>query len=398
LESHCQAGTFSALEKALKTMTPDEVIDEIKRSGLAGRGGAGFPTGLKWQFTRDAVETPKYVICNFDESEPGTFKDRVLMEGDPFRVIEGIIISGYAAGANQGYIFIRGEYPEAEQLLLEAINRLFDAGLLGDLILDTSFNFDLTVRRSAGAYICGEETALFEAIEGNRGYPRTKPPFPTTDGLFGKPTAINNVETLALVPDIVLNGGAWLRQWGSEKSTGLKLFCLSGNVNQPGVVEAPYGITVRQLVEDFGGGFTGKPQAILMGGASGGLMPPKYFDTPITNEALDPLNLPIGSGVVMVLNQDVNLLEVLKTLAYFFVHETCGQCVPCRIGTRQVHKLLEKISLGNGSSDDIDRLHDLCVMMRDSSMCGLGLTAPNPILSSLEYFRDSYEDFIQKAS
>ncbi len=395
LDAQRADGAFTALERALRVISPEGVIEEVKNSGLSGRGGAGFPTGLKWQFTRNASGTPKYVVCNFDESEPGTFKDRTVVQGDPFRVLEGILITGYAVGAEQGYIFVRGEYPEATRVLQEAIGKLHAAGLLGERILESDFNFDITVRRSAGAYICGEETALFEAIEGNRGYPRTKPPFPTTHGLFGKPTAINNVETLALVPDIVLNGGAWLGQWGTEKSPGIKLFCLSGHVNQPGVVEAPYGLTVRQLIEQFGGGFQGEPQAILMGGAAGGLLHPDYFDTPLTNEALNPLSAPIGSGVVMVFNQDVNLLKVLKTVASFFVHETCGQCVPCRVGTRQVYKLLDKIEGGNGTQEDLAKLEHLCATMRNIGLCGLGQTAPNPILSSLKYFRNTYNSLIQ---
>lgn len=390
LDEHRSNGAFKAFEKALREMTPEEVIEQVKISGLSGRGGAGFPTGLKWQFTRDASDTPKYIVCNFDESEPGTFKDRTLMQGDPFHVLEGILIAGYAVGATQGYIFIRGEYPEATQVVQKAVEELYEAGLLGQDILGMGFNFDLTIRRSAGAYICGEETALFEAIEGNRGFPRAKPPFPTTHGLFGKPTSINNVETLALVPDIVLHGGEWLRQWGTEKSPGIKLFCLSGDVNQPGVVEAPYGLSVRQLIQQYGGGFRGEPQAILMGGAAGGLLHPDHFDIPLTNEDLSPLNVPIGSGVVMVFNQEVDLLKILKILARFFMHETCGQCVPCRVGTRQAYKLLDKISGGKGTAGDVDRLEHLAVTMRDIGLCGLGQTAPSPILSSFEHFRHIY--------
>lgn len=394
LDAHRAEGAFTALEKALTAMTPEEVIEQVKISGLAGRGGAGFPTGLKWQFTRAAAGSPKYVVCNFDESEPGTFKDRVLMQGDPFRAIEGAIICGYAVGATQGYIFIRGEYPEAAQVVQEAIDRLYAARLLGEGILGADFRFDLAIRRGAGAYICGEETALFEAVEGKQGFPRVKPPFPTTHGVFGKPTAIGNVETLALVPDIVTNGGAWLRQWGTEKSAGVKLFCLSGHVKQPGVVEAPFGITVRDLVERFGGGFVGEPQAILMGGAAGGFLHPDYFDTPITNETLGPLGAPVGSGVVMVFNQGVDLGGVLKNLARFFVHESCGKCVPCRIGTVQIARLLDKITGGDGAPDDLRRLESLGGMMKKNCLCGLGLSAPNAVLSSLKHFRHLYNGLI----
>jgi NADH-quinone oxidoreductase subunit F len=386
LDAHYAQGAFKGLEKALSHMTPENVIDEIKQSKLVGRGGAGFPTGLKWEFTRKATGTPKYVVCNFDESEPGTFKDRIMVEGDPFRVIEGMIISAYATGAAKGYIFVRGEYQQATEVLREAVEKLYASKFLGVNILGLGLNFDLKIRRGAGAYICGEETALFEAIEGKRGHPRSKPPYPTTHGLFGKPTAINNVETLAIVPDLILNGGKWYRQWGTEKSVGIKLFCLSGHVNRPGVVEIPFGLTVREVIERFGGGFKGEPQAILIGGASGGFLHPDNLDTPLTNEALNLLDLPVGSGVIMVFNQTVDLWKVLKGLAHFFVHETCGRCVPCRVGTMQIHSLLEKIINGQGVSDDLDKLYKLGTMIRDSSVCGLGMTAANPTLTILDHF------------
>lgn len=395
LDGHRAEGAFGALDKALTEMIPEDVIGEVKTSGLAGRGGAGFPTGMKWEFTRQASGEPKYVVCNFDESEPGTFKDRVLMAGDPFRVIEGILLCGFAVGSERGYIFIRGEYPEATAIVQEAIDKTYQAGLLGKNILGTSFNFELEIRRSAGAYICGEETALFEAIEGKRGNPRSKPPFPTTVGLFSKPTTINNVETLAIIPDLVLNGGQWLRQWGTDKSVGIKLFCLSGHVNKPGVVEVPYGITVRQLIEEHAGGFIGQPQAILMGGAAGGFLPPDKLDTPLSNEALNPLGTPIGSGVVMVFNQTVNLMEVFKSVACFFVNETCGQCLPCRVGTTQVYRLLDRMTSGNAKLEDIDKLENLCISMRSVGECGLGQTAPNPILTALEYFKPTFSAQIQ---
>jgi len=391
LEGHRDQGAFAAFEKALRELSPEAVIAEVKASGLTGRGGAGFPTGLKWEFTRQAAGTPKYVVCNFDESEPGTFKDRVLMMGDPFRVIEGLLINAYAVGARRGYIFVRGEYVEPVQVAQEAIDRLYAANLLGEHILGSDFSCDLEIRRSAGAYICGEETALFEAIEGHRGYPRRKPPFPTTQGLFGKPTSINNVETLAVVPDLILNGGTWWRQWGTEQSVGLRLFCLSGHVRQPGVVEAPLGITVRELIETFGGGFAGEPQAILMGGAAGGFLHPDHLDTPLTHEALKPLGVPIGSGVIMVFNRETNLLEVLRTLAHFFVHETCGQCAPCRLGTTQIFRLLDKIAQGQGGPADLEKLEHLGKSMKAISLCGLGQTAPNALLTSLDRFRATYE-------
>lgn len=394
LEAHRKAGAFTALERTLRSSSPEAVIDAVKASGLLGRGGAGFPVGMKWQFTRETTRAPKYVVCNFDESEPGTFKDRVMMEGDPFRALEGIILCGYAIGAARGYIFVRGEYPEAAQTIQEAIDKLYAAGLLGKNILETDFSFDLVLRQGAGAYICGEETALFEAIEGNRGFPQLKPPFPTTHGLFNSPTVINNVETLALVPDIVSHGGEWLRQWGTEKSVGIKLFCLSGHVKSPGLAEAPFGITVRELIERYGGGFDGIPQTILMGGAAGGFLHPDNFDTPITNEDLNPLGAPVGSGVVMVFNQSVDLFTVLRTLARFFVHESCGQCNPCRIGTVQIYKQLEKLTASGGTPTDLDALERLCVLVKTTSLCGLGQTAPNPVLTTLKYFREQYDALV----
>ena len=391
LEGHRAQGAFGALEKALRELSPEAVIAEVKASGLTGRGGAGFPTGLKWEYARQAAGTPKYVVCNFDESEPGTFKDRALMMGDPFRVIEGLLINAYAIGARRGYIFVRGEYVEPVQEVQQAIDQLYAANLLGEHILGSDFSCDLEIRRSAGAYICGEETALFEAIEGNRGYPRRKPPFPTTQGLFGKPTSVNNVETLAVVPDLILNGGAWWRQWGTEQSVGLRLFCLSGHVGQPGVVEAPLGITVRELIETFGGGFAGEPQAILIGGAAGGFLHPDQLDTPLTHEALRPLGVPIGSGVIMVFNHTVNLLDVLVTLARFFLHESCGQCAPCRLGTAQMHALLTRLAQGEGTPADLEKLEHLGQTMKAFSLCGLGQTAPNALLTSLDRFRAAYE-------
>lgn len=395
LERHRQHGAFLALEKVLSDASPESVIATIKESGLAGRGGAGFPTGLKWEFTRNAAGEPKYVVCNFDESEPGTFKDRCLMQGDPFRVLEGMLICGYVIGAQQGYVFVRGEYHEAAGTVQEAIDTLYRANLLGQNILGTDFSFDIELRHGAGAYICGEETALFEAVEGKRGHPRSKPPFPTTHGLFGKPTVVNNVETLAIVPDLVLNGGSWLRQWGTETSAGTKLFCLSGHVNRPGVVEAPYGITLRSLIERYGGGFDGEPKAILMGGAAGGLLHPDQLDVPLSDAALRPFGAPIGSGVIMVFNQSVDLLQILKSLARFFVHETCGKCMPCRLGTYQVHALLEKISDGHGTTGDLEKLDHLSQWMRKINLCGLGQSAPNTVITSLKYFRPEYEQRVQ---
>jgi len=386
LDAHRAEGAFAALEKALHEMTPEEVIEEVKESRLSGRGGAGFQTGMKWQLAREAPGKSKYVVCNFDESEPGTFKDRVLMEGNPFRVIEGLTLSAYATGAETGYIYIRSEYPAATDIVEEALDGLYVEGLLGEHILGTDHAFDVEVRHNAGAYVCGEETALFESIEGKRGKPRLKPPYPTQSGLFGKPTAINNVETLAVAPSLVLHGGEWFRQWGTEKSVGLKLFCLSGHVRKPGVVEVPYGLTVRELVEQFGGGFDGEPQAVLVGGAAGGFLSPDDLDTPLTHEALHQLDVPIGSGAVMVFNQSVDLWQVLQGLAHFFVHETCGQCAPCRLGTRQIYKLLNKVNMGTAAPADLQKLEELGKTIKKTCVCGLGMTAANPVMTVLRNF------------
>lgn len=386
LEAHREEQAFIALEKALRGMTPEEVIREVTVSGLSGRGGAGFLTGMKWQLARNAPGRPKYVVCNFDESEPGTFKDRVMMEGNPFRVLEGLVIAAFATGAHQGYVFTRGEYAAANDVVEDALDEMYAEGLLGSDILGTGVAFDVEIRHNAGAYICGEETALFEAIEGKRGHPRSKPPYPTHMGLFGKPTVIHNVETLAVVPSLVLHGGVWFRQWGTEESAGFRLFCLSGHVRQPGVVEAPLGLTVRQLVERFGGGFDGEPQAVLVGGAAGGFLHPDHLDVPLTHEDLRELDVPIGSGAVMVFNQSVDLWQVLQGLTRFFVHETCGQCAPCRLGTVQIDKLLEKVNLGTAAPDDLQRLDALADTIRTTCKCGLGMTAANPVLTVLHRF------------
>jgi NADH-quinone oxidoreductase subunit F len=386
LEAHRSEGAFAALEKALHELTPDQVIHEVKDSRLTGRGGANFLTGSKWDYARQAPGIPKYAVCNFDESEPGTFKDRALMEGNPYRVLEGLVLSAYAIDAHQGYIFIRGEYPSATEVVETALDEMYAAHLLGDAILDTAYNFHVEVRHNAGAYICGEETALFSAIEGQRGHPRMKPPYPTTQGLFGKPTAINNVETLAVVPSLVLHGGEWFRQWGTEQSVGLKLFCLSGHVRQPGVVEVPLGITLRDLIEQFGGGFDGEPQAVLIGGAAGGFIPPDKLDIPLTHEHLRQHHVPIGSGAIMVFNQSTDMWQVLEGLAHFFVHETCGHCAPCRLGTQQIYALLRRVNQGDGTRSDLDQLEKLGGTIRRTCSCGLGLTAANPVLTYLQHF------------
>ncbi|MBN2043487.1 MAG: NAD(P)H-dependent oxidoreductase subunit E [Anaerolineales bacterium] len=384
LSAHLAEGAFSALRKALFEITPEEVIEELRESRLAGRGGANFLAGLKWQLARRAEGNPKYVVCNFDESEPGTFKDRVLIEGNPFRVLEGLIICGYTIGAKTGYIFIRNEYHQAARIVEEAVDRMYTANLLGDRILGSAFDFDLKIIHNAGAYICGEESALFEAIEGKHGYPRHKPPYPTQTGLFGKPTVVNNVETLAVVPDLVNHGGEWFLQWGTHQSVGLKLFCFCGHVQKPCVVESPYGIPLREMVEEFCGGFMGKPQAILIGGAVGGFLHPNSLDIPLTHEDLRSLDIPLGTGSVMVFNQSVNMWQTLEDLARFFMDETCGQCAPCRLGTREIHEILTEINHGKGTFADIHKLDRLGQMMKEACLCGLGQSVATPFRTFLE--------------
>jgi NADH-quinone oxidoreductase subunit F len=308
------------------------------------------------------------------------------MEGNPFRVIEGMTISAYASGADDGYIFIRGEYPAATEILEEAVDEAYAEGLLGEDILGSGVDFNVDIRHNAGAYICGEETALFEAIEGKRGLPRHKPPYPTQAGLFGRPTAINNVETLAVIPSLIVHGGEWFRQWGTDVSTGLKLFCLSGHINSPGVVEAPYGLPVIELIEQFGGGFVGEPQAVLIGGAAGGFLHPDNLDTPLTHEDLRKFNVPIGSGAIMVFNQSVDLWHVIEGLARFFVDECCGQCAPCRLGTKQIYNILQRINLGNFETADLFNAKKLGQTIKTTCVCGLGMTAANPLLTYLHNF------------
>ena len=376
-------GGFAALKKALGGMQPAKVIAEIEASGLSGRGGAAFPTGLKWKFTAGAEGEPKYIVCNADESEPGTFKDRLLMEGDPFAVLEGMTLAGYAIGAHKGYIYIRGEYPRAQATLQEAIEKACAAGYLGENILGSGFTFDVELRSGAGAYICGEETALFESIEGKRGYPRLKPPFPTTHGLFNKPTVINNVETLCAAAWIIAHGSDAYRSVGTEQSPGSKLFCLSGDVAQPGVYEAPFGITLGELIE-MAGGPRGEIQAVLLGGAAGAFAGPEQMDLPMSFEGLREAGLPLGSGVVNVINTKRDLKTILLSLAHFFAHESCGKCFPCQLGTQRQLELVAKIARGEASNGDLAALEDVGFAMTEASLCGLGQTAATAILSALE--------------
>jgi len=391
LDEYRTGGGYSGLQKALR-LAPSAVIAEVKASGLVGRGGAAFPTGIKWEGASSAESDVRYMVCNADESEPGTFKDRVLMEGDPHRILEGMIIAAYAISAHQGYLFIRGEYPYAYKVLSWAVGEARQAGLLGRNILGSSFDFDIEIRRGAGAYICGEETALFEAIEGKRGFPRVKPPFPTTQGLFGRPTVINNVETLCNVPYILNHGASVYRQLGTEKSPGSKLFCVSGDVRHPGLFEVPFGTSLRHLLNGLAGGLRDgrKLQAVLFGGAAGAFTTEDHLEVRLTFEDLRQVGLPLGSGVVMVFDETRDLRDVLVRLAHFFEHESCGKCYPCQLGTRRQHEILERVAHGNVLTGDIERLTDISWTMTDASLCGLGQTAATAVISAMKLWPEIF--------
>jgi len=389
LEAYRESGGFQGLRKTLLDFTPAQVITEIKYSGLVGRGGAAFPTGLKWQYTAHASDPVRFLVCNGDESEPGTFKDRVLMEGDPFLVLEGMIIAGYAIGAGRGYIYVRGEYPRAQDILNTAISIARQSGYLGNDILGSGFDFEIELRSGAGAYVCGEETALFESIEGKRGYPRLKPPYPTTEGLFGKPTVINNVETLAAAAWIMSNGADLYRSVGTEKSPGSKLFCLSGDVMQPGVYESPFGISLRELLE-IAGGPIGELQTVLLGGAAGAFIRPDQLSLSMSFEGLQEHGLSLGSGVVMAINHQHDLRQTLLSLARFFAHESCGKCYPCQLGTQRQLEIMEKVAEGSATERDMDALRDVGYTMTNASICGLGSTAATAILSALNLWPELF--------
>ena len=377
---------FAALRRAVEA-GPDWVIDQVTRSRLMGRGGAAFPTGRKWQAVRAAAGTTKYVVLNADESEPGTFKDRKLLEEDPFAIVEAMTIAGLAVGSTQGYAYIRGEYALAARRLNGAIDAARARGYLGADVLGSGQAFDIEVRRGGGAYICGEETALFNSLEGKRGEPRSKPPFPVDAGVFRRPTVVNNVETLANIPHILLMGGDAFAQVGVPALTGTKLFCLSGNVNKPGVYEVPGGTTLRELLALAGGVPGGRAlQAILLGGAAGTFVPLEHLDLPLKPDVLGPLGLSIGSGSVMVFDETVNMWDVMLQLAEFFAEESCGQCVPCRIGTKRQVEILERLIEGAGRSDDVELLRELGALMTDASICGLGQTASSAVVSALKVF------------
>lgn len=384
---------YAALGKVLTEMTPQEVIDLMLASGLRGRGGAGFPTGLKWKFAAANQAEQKYACCNADEGDPGAFMDRSVLEGDPHSVLEAMAIAGYAIGASQGYIYIRAEYPIAVKRLQIAIKQAREYGLLGKNIFDSGFDFDIDIRLGAGAFVCGEETALMTSIEGKRGEPRVRPPYPASKGLFGVPTVLNNVETYANIPQIVLKGADWFRSIGTEKSPGTKVFALGGKITNTGLVEVPMGTTLREVVEEIGGGVPGGHQfkAAQTGGPSGGCIPAKLIDTPIDYDNLIAIGSMMGSGGLIVMDETTCMVDIAKFFLEFTVDESCGKCTPCRVGTKRLLEILNKITSGNGTLEDIDKMEELCYYIKENSLCGLGQTAPNPVLSTLKYYRDEYE-------
>ncbi|MCX7975999.1 MAG: NADH-quinone oxidoreductase subunit NuoF [Bellilinea sp.] len=396
IEDYIAEDGYQALAKVLTEMTPEEVIDTVLKSGLRGRGGAGFPTGKKWQFTRQAPGDVKYVVCNADEGDPGAFMNRRVLEGDPHSVIEGMIIAAYAIGAHQGYIYCRAEYPVAVSTLNIAIQQARNLGLLGKDILGSGFDFDLEVRMGAGAFVCGEETALIASIEGRRGEPRPRPPFPAVQGLWNKPTNVNNVETYANIPQIILKGPEWYASYGTEKSKGTKTFALAGDLNHTGLIEVPLGISLREIIYDVGGGIKdGKAfKAVQIGGPMGGCVPAEYLDLPLDYESLAQAGTIMGSGGMIVLDEDTCMVDVARYFMDFTQDESCGKCTPCRVGTRRILEILTRICDGKGQDGDIELLENLCQEIRTNSLCGLGQGAPNPVVSTLRYFRDEFEAHI----
>ena len=389
---------YRALEKALTTMTREQVIDEVLKSGLRGRGGAGFPTGMKWKFAYKSVNDQKYVACNADEGDPGAFMDRSILEGDPHTVIEAMAIAGYAIGASEGYIYVRAEYPIAVKRLRVAIKQAEEYGLLGDNIFETGFNFHLFIRLGAGAFVCGEETALMHSIEGKRGEPTTRPPFPAVKGLFEKPTMLNNVETYANVAQIILHGADWYNAIGTEKSKGTKVFALGGKINNTGLVEVPMGTTLRTVIYDVGGGCPNgkKFKAVQTGGPSGGCLPESLLDTPVDYENLIAAGSMMGSGGMIVMDEDNCMVDIARFYMDFIVDESCGKCTPCRVGTKRMLEILQRIVDGKGEEGDIEKLEDLAKTIKNTALCGLGQTAANPVLSTLRFFRDEYEAHIKE--
>jgi len=392
IEDYLEKGGYKALEKCLKEMTPDQVIEEIKKSGLRGRGGAGFPTWFKWDAARKAKGNEKYVVCNADEGDPGAFMDRSVLEGDPHGLLEGMIIAGYAIGANHGFIYCRAEYPLAIERLEGAIVQAHEANFLGGNILGSGFSFDIKIKKGAGAFVCGEETALIASLEGERGMPRLKPPFPAQSGYFGKPTNINNVETYANVPWIIRNGGAAFAAYGTEKSNGTKVFALAGKIKNGGLVEVPMGMPIREVIYEIGGGIKNDRdfKAVQMGGPSGGCIPKSLIDTPVDYESITRTGAIMGSGGMVVMDEATCMVDMARFFLNFTCDESCGKCIYCRIGTKRMLEILERITKGEGRMEDMDELEQLCISIKDGSLCGLGQTAPNPVLTTLKYFKDEY--------
>ena len=389
---------YMALGKVLTEMTPEDVIETLKVSGLRGRGGAGFPTWLKWNFAKAQPPGQKYVCCNADEGDPGAFMDRSVLEGDPHSVLEAMAIAGYTIGASQGYIYVRAEYPIAVKRLEIALNQAREMGFLGKNIFETGFDFDIDIRLGAGAFVCGEETALMTSIEGHRGEPRPRPPFPAVKGLFGKPSILNNVETWANIPQIILNGPEWFASMGTEKSKGTKVFALGGKIRHTGLVEVPMGTTLREIVEEIGGGCPNgkKFKAAQTGGPSGGCIPASLIDTEIDYDNLIAIGSMMGSGGLIVMDEDNCMVDIAKFFLEFTVDESCGKCTPCRIGTKRLYEMLDRITRGEGKMEDLDKMEELCYYIKENALCGLGQTAPNPVLSTLKYFRDEYEAHVKE--
>ena len=392
IDEYIAVDGYQALAKVLTKMTPDDVINEITASGLRGRGGGGFPTGRKWSFAKASVNDVKYVCCNADEGDPGAFMDRSILEGDPQCIIEAMIIAGYAIGAHHGFVYIRAEYPIAVERLQKAIDQAKEYGFLGKNIFGSGFDFDMEIRLGAGAFVCGEETALMTSIEGNRGEPRPRPPFPAVKGLFGKPTVLNNVETYANIAQIILNGSKWFASMGTPKSPGTKVFALGGKITNVGLVEIPMGTTLREIVEEIGGGIPNgkKFKAAQTGGPSGGCIPALHIDTPIDYDSLLALGSMMGSGGMIILDEDTCMVDIAKFYLEFTVDESCGKCTPCRVGTRRLLQFLDKITSGKGEMEDLEKIDEIARHMQTSSLCALGQTAPNPVLSTMNYFKDEY--------
>jgi bidirectional [NiFe] hydrogenase diaphorase subunit len=397
IEEYAAVGGYEALARAVTELEPMAVIEEVRKSGLRGRGGAGYPTGLKWGIVRKAESDQKYVVCNADEGDPGAFMDRSVLEGDPHRVLEGMAIAGYAVGASQGYIYVRAEYPLAIDRLKLAIKQAERLGLLGNRIFDSQFNFRIDLRIGAGAFVCGEETALIRSIEGRRGRPRPRPPYPSERGLWGMPTVINNVETFANIAPIIRRGSAWFSAIGTPKSTGTKVFALAGKIRNTGLIEVPMGIPLRRIVFDIGGGTPEGTtfKAAQTGGPSGGCIPAEHLDLPVDYESLSTVGSIMGSGGLIVIDSTSSMVDVARYFMEFSMDESCGKCIPCRVGTVQIHGLLDKLANGKGTAEDVALLEELCIMVKETSLCGLGQSAPNPVLSTLRFFREEYDRVLQ---